>query len=1268
MTELPKVKFSIDRGGTFTDIYAQVPQEPGYIVMKLLSEDPQNYRDAPTEGIRRILQSTYGVDIPRNVKVPSQNIEYIRMGTTVATNALLERTGRKCALITTEGFKDLLQIGNQSRPHIFDLVIKKPELLYSTVVEVPERILWSPDKPEASPEYTIEKGLSGWVKVLQKPNIDAIRPQLQNIIDSGIDNVAIVFIHSYAYQKHENMVGDLCEELGFKQISKSGSLMPKVKAVPRGQTAMVDAYLNPLITDYIDGFISGFDEYFTENVDLTFMMSDGGLCPVDSFNGYRAILSGPAGGVVGYAETCYYSQEGEKKPVIGIDMGGTSTDVSRFDGEYDHIFETEIAGVFIQAPQLNIQTVAAGGGSLLLQRPSGSLDVGPESAGAHPGPVCYGKNGKRAVTDVNVLLGRINPDYFPHIFGADENQPLNLEASKENFSKFSETVNEYLENKYEEELEKGLDAKLIEYSEDELAYGLYQIAITKMCRPIRNLTTAKGFEVSNHILSVFGGAGPQHACAVARSLGMSEVYIHKFSSILSAYGLSMADVVFENSVPYSKIYSEDLIPSIEEHIEELSSEYVDKLRQKGYEDENIQVLKFVNLRFSGTNTSIMVRQRDGLGFDAQFKEIYMREYGFIMEDRDIITDDIRVRVIGKSKSVSDIQIQESIGVPQPKEFSIVYFPSTGRTNTPLYILSDLGAGDIIKGPAILVNETTSIVVEPQCDAHITVNGDVRIFIGDVQTKVSDTTFDAILLSVFSNRFMGIAEEMGKTLQRTSISTNIKERLDFSCAIFDTEGRLVANAPHLPVHLGAMQEAVKWQIQHWGDSWNEGEVLMSNHPAAGGSHLPDITVITPVYTNGKPVFYLANRGHHADIGGISPGSMPPFSRELVEEGAAIKSFKLVENGVFQEDGVSDLLMSPGLVEREQFEKPLYGTRNLTDNLADLKAQVASNKKGIGLIQDLIEDYGLDVVLAYMTYVQENARDAVKKMLFDISLKHGLEELDVLSSKDYMDNGAKIELNIYINRKECTAIFDFTGTDPEIYGNINAPKAVTYSAIIYCLRCLVSDEIPLNQGCMDPITVIIPKGSLLDPSDTAAVVGGNVLTSQRVTDIILHAFGAAANSQGCMNNFTFGDKTGGYYETIAGGAGAGPTWEGQSAVQTHMTNTRITDVEILERRYPVLLTQFSIRTNSGGKGSCNGGDGAIREVMFLKDGMNVGILSERRALEPKGINGGENGQRGKNIVIKRDGRVITLGPKNEITLNKGDRIQICTPGGGGYGINE
>ena len=837
---------------------------------------------------------------------------------------------------------------------------------------------------------------------------------------------------------------------------------------------------------------------------------------------------------------------------------------------------------------------------------------------------------------------------------------------------------------------------------EEVALGFLRVANEVMVRPIREISVMRGFDIKEHALACFGGAGGQHACSIARELGISKIFIHRFSGILSAYGMGLADIVVEKQEPSALVLPENkennVFKNLLKNLKKLSSDAKTELLAQGYKAEQIEIKRYLNLRYQGTDTALMISEPDEvLNYDtgntncelgisessselqknttkfpdyvSAFRQTYLREFGFDLTGREIIVDDLRVRAVAKSPGLQKYPLAKKDGTPGALEQTKCYFMSESSgcgawQETPIYRLENLGAGQQLRGPVIVMQNTSTILVEPGCSAEITEYGDVVLSVETRTFREIGTQADPVQVSIFGNLFMSIAEQMGRTLQRTAISTNIKERHDFSCAIFDETGGLVANAPHQPVHLGAMSEAVRQQVKLQGKTLKVGDVLLTNHPIAGGSHLPDITVVTPVWQNGEAIFYIASRGHHADIGGISPGSMPPFSRTLKEEGACIKTFKLVENGIFNEAGITELLLAPGKIIRKPGEPAISGTRLLSDNLSDLKAQVAANQRGVDLLLEMVEHYSLEVVQAYMHHIQTNAEEAVRSMLKALSVREGLAEVDTVKANDFLDDGSEIVLLLTIDHREGSAIFDFTGTGPEIWGNLNAPRAVTQSAILYSLRCLIDQEIPLNQGCLNPIQVIIEDGSLLAPSENAAVVGGNVLTSQRITDVILKAFRACAASQGCMNNFTFGNENFGYYETIGGGAGAGPHWHGQSGVHTHMTNTRITDPEILERRYPVMLREFSVRKNSGGSGKFIGGDGLVREVEFLEP-LNAAILSERRVHQPYGLNCGEPGKSGLNLFFRNDGTILFLGGKNEIHAETGDRIRIETPGGGGYG---
>uniref|UniRef100_A0A0K8SCA3 5-oxoprolinase n=1 Tax=Lygus hesperus TaxID=30085 RepID=A0A0K8SCA3_LYGHE len=1254
-----KFCFAIDRGGTFTDIYAKCPDGSAR-TLKLLSVDPANYEDAPREGIRRIIEEVTGKIMPKNEKVDTQLINWIRMGTTVATNALLERKGVRTALIITKGFRDLLYIGNQSRPKIFDLEINTPEMLYEEVVEVNCRIVPQMEGKcilREAKTWPIVEGLSGEkFLVSQSLKLEEVKVQLMKVLAKGIKSIAVVLLHSYMYAQQEVEIGKLADELGFENVSLSHQVMPMVKVVNRGYTACADAYLTPHIQQYVKGFAGGFENDL-KGVNVLFMQSDGGLTPMNNFNGSRAVLSGPAGGVVGYAATT----PGDD-PIIGFDMGGTSTDVSRYAGHYEHVFESTVAGITIQAPQLDINTVAAGGGSRLFFR-SGLFVVGPESAGAHPGPVCYRKGGYLTVTDANLVLGRIIPQFFPSIFGKDEKQPLDKDATMAAFRELQNEINSFFK-------EQGGKPMSIE----EIAMGFIRVANESMCRPIRALTQGKGYDTSTHILSCFGGAGGQHACAVARELGMSKVAVHKYAGILSAYGMACADVVHEEQEPSSLVLLKQNGAKIQERIKVLVKKGVDKLKTLGFNEGNILYEPFLNLRYEGTDGSLMIASErrqisssfslDVKSFEKSFLQKYESEFGFTIPERPLLIDDIRVRAVGQTRLEKEATLPKSEKDPIPTTETNVYFEDTNYVSVPVFLLKDLSPGHVLPGPAIIIDGLSTLVIEPQCIATVTISGSILIKVGTNASKAIGTKLDSIQLSIFSHRFMSIAEQMGRILQRTSISTNIKERLDFSCALFGPDGGLVSNAPHIPVHLGSMKEAVQFQIGQLGNTIRDGDVILSNHPKAGGSHLPDLTVITPVFFEGesKPVFYVASRGHHADIGGITPGSMPPHSKTLSEEGAAFISFFLVKKGRFREKELTEELKKPGLIPGSS------GTRNLHDNIADLKAQIAANQKGITLVKELIAYYGLDVVQAYMRYIQEHAALAVRDMLRTIG-KRELEKqgTTTLTASDLMDDGSPIKIKVDINMKDGSAVCDFTGSGHEVWGNCNAPRAITLSALIYCLRCMVGHDVPLNQGCLEPIKVVIPPQSILDPSEDAAVVGGNVQTSQRIVDVILKAFRTCAASQGCMNNITFGQDTWGYYETVAGGAGAGPSWHGRSGVHSHMTNTRITDPEILEKRYPVVLEAFHLRSGSGGNGLFKGGEGVVR-VFTFRNKISLSILTERRVFHPYGMESGQPGAKGVNLLQRKNGSILYLGSKTAINVEPGEIFTLLTPGGGGWGSPE
>ncbi|EDO18013.1 hypothetical protein Kpol_1054p61 [Vanderwaltozyma polyspora DSM 70294] len=1271
-------RIAIDRGGTFTDCIGNpgTGKHEDDVVIKLLSVDPQNYPDAPLEGIRRLLEVFEGKKIPRNIPLDISKVQSIRMGTTLATNCALERNGERCALITTKGFRDILKIGDQTRPNIFDLEIRRPKPVYDVVLEVDERITLEdysedPLTRKSNPNHMkgTYKGKSGEIiRVLKTPDENSVRSMLSILYSSGIRSIAVAFLYSYTYPDHEEFVGNIAQEIGFKHVSLSSEISPMIKFLPRAHSAVADAYLTPVIKSYLESISKGLKN--SANTSIQFMHSDGGLVDASNFSGLKSILSGPAGGVVGYSNTSYDAEN--QIPLIGFDMGGTSTDISRFgNGKFDHIFETVTAGIVIQSPQLDIHTVAAGGSSRLFWE-NGLFRVGPESATADPGPSCYRKGGPLTITDANLYLGRLIPELFPKIFGPNEDQSLDYEITCKKFDDLRDIIN------------RDLGSHL---STDDVAYGFIKVANESMARPIRAITEAKGYNVSDHRLVAFGGAGGQHAVSVAKSLGIGTILVHRYSSILSAYGIFLADIVEEKQEPCSYILSDSNIGNF---LEKKFSTMIDNckmiLKRQDIDENNIKIEKYLNLRYEGTETGLMTLQKSKeWKFEEWFEQNHKREFGFAFNNKKIIVDDIRVRAIGKTKIRKEDTVDTQLNKYQNLDidtknyaslFKDIYFEG-GRISTPVFNISNLPLGSIISGPAVLADNTQTNIIPPNTEAKIL---KTHVYIKILERNELENRFldsiNPILLSIFSHRFMDIAEQMGTQLRKTAVSTNVKERLDFSCALFDADGNLVANAPHVPVHLGSMSTCIRLQAEHWKNKLKPGDVIVTNHPDMGGTHLPDITVISPNFSSdGELLFYVASRAHHAEIGGILPGSVPPNSKELYEEGAIVYSELLVSGYVFQEELVYKLFVD------EPAKYPnCSGSRRISDNISDLKAQVAANTKGLQLLENLVTEYSPNIVLKYMVAIQDNACDTIKRTLEQLVKHFGKS---VFSGHDYMDDGSKIELSIRLDIEKEKYLFDFSGTSPQVYGNLNAPEAITNSAILYCLRCLVGEDIPLNQGCLKPITIKIPKGSILSPNKGAAVVGGNVLTSQRVTDVILKTFGIMADSQGDCNNFTFGtgggkDKDGnllngfGYYETICGGAGAGlPSWRsdgwnGASAVHTNMTNTRMTDTEVLERRYPVLLREFSIRKGSGGNGKYNGGDGVIRDIEF-REIITASILSERRVLAPQGINGGQNGKRGKNLWIRKDtGAVINVGGKNTFVANIGDRFIIQTPGGGGCGF--
>ncbi|MDF0555171.1 hydantoinase B/oxoprolinase family protein [Kamptonema sp. UHCC 0994] len=1204
-------QFWIDRGGTFTDIVAKRP-DGKLVIHKLLSENPDRYIDAPCQGIREIL------GIGDSEPIPSAEIEVIKMGTTVATNALLERKGDRTLLIVTKGFRDALRIGYQNRPNIFALQIILPEMLYEKVVEVEER--YSANGEELIPV-----------------NIEFI-PYLQQAYNDGIRSCAIVFMHSYRYPDHEKQVAKIAKEIGFTQISVSHEVSPLMKFVSRGDTTVVDAYLSPISRRYVDQITSQLSAENTQP-NLMFMQSNGGLVAAEKFQGKNSILSGPAGGIVGAVET---SLRAGFDKIITFDMGGTSTDVAHFNGEYEREFETEIAGVRLRSPMMAIHTVAAGGGSIAFFDGS-RYRVGPESAGANPGPACYRRGGPLTVTDCNVMLGKIHPEFFPKVFGPQGDLPLDAGVVRRKF----------------EELAIAIPTAGYAYADgrtaEQVAAGFLAIAVAKMANAIKKISLQRGYDVSEYTLCCFGGAGGQHACAIADALGMKQVFIHPYAGVLSAYGMGLADVrVIREKAIEAKLNSELLtkLPSV---FSDLEADGKQELNSKGAE---VKVIRKLHLKYQGSDSALIVNFVDNLAaIESEFELAHQLRYGFILAEKDLIVEAISVEVVEKIEFSEEPEISISFETGLLPISNVQMYAGDRWWDTPVYQREYLQSGECILGPAIIVEATGTNVIEPGWQGELTERNYLILKrqSGNIKPKSYQknlTAKDPVILEIFNNLFRAIAEQMGITLQNTSSSVNIKERLDFSCAIFDRNGQLVANAPHIPVHLGSMSESVEALINAKGDDIKPGDVYVSNNPYNGGTHLPDITVITPIFATTqessqsvpKAIFYVASRGHHVDIGGITPGSMPPNSKSVEEEGILIDNFQLVSEGNFREKELLEILN--------------YGdfpVRNSAQNIADLQAQIAANERGLQELIKMVDYYGLATVQAYMGYVQDNAEESVRRVI------------DLLKDGEFtypMDAGGVIKVAITIDKSSRSAKVDFTGTSPQQHSNFNAPAAVCKAAVLYVFRTLVDDDIPLNAGCLKPLEIIIPEGSMLNPRYPAAVVAGNVETSQNITDALYGALGIMAASQGTMNNFTFGNQRYQYYETICGGSGAGANFDGTDAVQTQMTNSRLTDPEVLEWRFPVLLESFAIRANSGGIGYHSGGNGVVRRIRF-REGMTAGILSGRRVISPYGLHGGGDGIVGKNWVERSDGMVEELGSTATVEMRPGDVFVIETPGGGGYG---
>ena len=1196
MTDTQGWHIWIDRGGTFTDIVAIGPDRKP-LTQKLLSENPEHYADAAIEGIRRVMGIGQGDPL-----VPA-HIASIHMGTTVATNALLERKGARTVLVTNRGLADQLEIGYQHRPRLFVRRIVRPAPLYDHVIEVDGRM-----------------DTEG--KVLTPLDIHAAEAALHQALEAGFTSCAIVLMHAWRHPAHEKELAALARAIGFRQVSASHEISPLLKFVSRGQTTLADAYLSPVLAKYVNQVSGPLGDTITRER-LRFMRSSGSVATSAHFSGKDALLSGPAGGVIGMAETA--RQAGFER-VIGFDMGGTSTDVSRFDGAYNRTFETEICGMRIRAPMLAVHTVAAGGGSILFSE-AARLRVGPESAGANPGPASYRRGGPLTVTDANIMVGRIQPRHFPHVFGPQANLPLDAEVVSERFERLARELGK---------------------SPEEAADGFLEIAVANMAEAIKKISIAEGADASLYTLQCFGGAGAQLACRVAGALDMKTIMIHPFAGILSAFGMGLAQVEARREkaveAPLAPSMGEALAADIEAMAEACRQEVTNQGRF-----DRVAVSTTAHIRYMGTDTTLAIPYGSHDQMRERFQAAHEARFGFWDAARTLIVEAIAVEARGSSTPppLEPPSADRSSGGPQHSETVSLFVKGT-RHPAPLYERNSLRPGDRIKGPALVMEPNSTIVVDPGWDVEYRADGNLVLTATDARHHARDDTAaaDPVKLEIYNALFMSIAEQMGTTLEKTASSVNIKERLDFSCALFDPEGNLVANAPHMPVHLGSMGESVRAILERHGTAIAAGDAFAVNAPYAGGTHLPDITVVMPVVLDGQsiPVFFVAARGHHADIGGITPGSMPPNSTSVEEEGILFSGERIMSGGHFDEEHVRSMLTASRLP-----------ARNPAQNIADLKAQLAACMTGAQELRRLCLEKGHEAVRAYMGFVQDNAEEQVRRAILTLSDGSFTHE---------MDDGATIRVSVTIDRSRRSAIVDFSGTSPQRENNFNAPRAVTNAAVLYVFRCLIDTDIPLNAGCMRPLTIIAAEGSMLNPRYPAAVVAGNVETSQAITDTLFGALGVLAASQGTMNNFTFGNADHQYYETICGGAGAGPGFAGASAIHTHMTNSRLTDPEVLELRYPVILKRFAIRKGSGGKGLHDGGDGVIREVEF-RQAMDAGILSTRRRTLPFGLAGGEPGSPGVNHVRRANGQVEVLGGCAMVRVSPGDAFMIETPGGGGFG---
>ncbi len=1201
----------VDRGGTFTDVVGRPPKGP-LRTLKLLSDDPEHYRDAAVEGIRRIL------GLAPHELITSAQVESVRMGTTVATNALLQRRGERTVLVTTRGFRDALRIATQARPRLFDRRIVLPELLYEGVIEATERVSARGDVVVDLEEVRLAQ-------------------ELRTAYGAGFRACAIVFLHGFRYPAHERRAEVLAHAAGFTQVSVSHRVSPLMKLVPRGDTTVVDAYLSPILRRYVDQVAS-----HMPGVRLLFMQSSGGLTEAARFQGKDAILSGPAGGIVGMV--CSARMAGHER-LIGFDMGGTSTDVSHYAGCYERAFDAEVAGVRVRAPMMNIHTIAAGGGSVI-RFDGARLRVGPQSAGADPGPASYRRGGPLTITDANVFLGRVRPEFFPSVFGPQATECLDAEVVAQRFKEMAEQLSARLNRPV---------------SGEEVASGSLKIAVASMANAVKRISVARGYDVTRYTLQCFGGAGAQHACLVADALGMRQIFCHPLAGVLSAFGMGLAEQTATREATLECNLSEQGVIAARALAERLRTDASLELQAQGIAAASILTRQQVQVRYQGTDTTLSCGLPVASHIEAaaairdEFEAGYRMRFAFLIPHAEMVIETVTVECVAQGEPFAGVDTEHAAPAHQSDAHSRVTLycfadeAPAGWRPAGLYIRNTLGSGASIEGPAVIVESTSTMVIEPGWAASVSASGNIEISrIHPRQAlKAAATDADPVMLEIFNNLFMNIAEQMGLRLQNTAHSVNIKERLDFSCALFDACGALIANAPHMPVHLGSMSESIQSVMRRNADM-RDGDVYVLNDPYHGGTHLPDVTVVTPVFLkDGAPSFFVASRGHHADIGGITPGSMPPFSTSIAEEGVLIDNFKLVGEGVLREPEFMALL-SGGR----------YPARNPAQNLADVRAQIAANEKGAQELRLMVAEHGPDMVLRYMQHVQDNAEECVRRVI--TALSDGRFTL-------MLDNGARICVAVRVDGTNRSACIDFTGTSDQLPNNFNAPRAITVAAVLYVFRTLVDDDIPLNAGCLRPLDIIVPAGCLLNPQSPAAVVAGNVETSTCVTNALYGALNIMAAGQCTMNNFTFGNPQYQYYETVAGGSGAGPGFAGASVVQTHMTNSRLTDPEVLEFRFPVRLDSFEIREGSGGAGRWQGGDGGERRIRFLEP-MTAAILSNGRAAGAFGLGGGESGAVGENHVERSDGRVEPLGAIGQTEMAAGDVFIIKTPGGGGFGSSR